>query len=99
MLIQEHLLLTRSEPSGNGGLQFLYRIGSYGVACVSRPQEDVALINWEADVIKFKNESTVQYDLCHTTDLADKTLTFRNDKTMNAFLTQAFEHFKTLQQG
>lgn len=99
MLIQDHLLLTRAEPSGNGGLQFLYRIGNYGIACVSRPKEDVTQINWEADVIKFKNEATVQYDLCHTTALANKTLTFRNDKTMNEFLTRAFEHFKELQQA
>ena len=98
MLTQEHLVLTRAEPYGNGGLQFLYRIGFYGVACVSRPKEDVSLINWEADIIKFKNQNTLQYDVCYTTPLADKTLTFRNDQSMNAFLEKAFEHFQTLER-
>lgn len=99
MLTQDNLVLTRAEPSGNGGLQFLYRVGLYGVVCVSRPKEDVAHINWEADVVKFKNENTVQHDLCHTTDLANKTLRFRNDKAMNEFLQKAFDHFNRTQNS
>ncbi len=99
MLIQDNLVLTRAEPTGNGGLQFLYRVGLYGVTCVSRPQEDVAHITWEADVVKYKNENTVQYDLCHTTDLADKTLKFRNDKAMNEFLEKAFDHLQRVQNS
>lgn len=99
MLTEDNLVLTRAEPGGNGGLQFLYRLGVYGVACVSRPKEDVALINWGADIIKYKNDTTFQYDPCHTTPLADKTLTFRNDKGMNDFLLKAFSHFAGLNQS
>ncbi len=99
MLIQDNLILSRAEPSGNGGVQFLYRIGKYGVACVSRPREDVAHIDWEVDVIKYKNDKTVQYDLCHTTDLAKKTLRLRNDKVLNEFLQNAFDHFKQIQES
>lgn len=98
MLNQDNLILTRTEPSGHGGLQFLYRVGQYGVACVSRPQENVSHINWEVDVIKFKDEETIQFDLCHTTTLANKTLRLKNDKAMNEFLEKAFDHFKQIQQ-
>ncbi|MFQ5482537.1 MAG: hypothetical protein ACE5ER_07245 [Nitrospinaceae bacterium] len=98
MLIQENLVLTRAEPNGNGGLQFLYRVRQYGVACCSAPKEDVTMINWEADVIKFKNQETLQFDVCHNTKLADHTLTFRNDKGMNDFLQKAFLYFEELNQ-
>ncbi len=99
MLTEDNLVLTRSDPSGNGGLQFLYRVGNYGVACVSRPKEEVSQINWEADIIKFKNETTMQYDICHTTELANKTLTFRNDRMIGEFLAKAFEFFDKLKQS
>ncbi len=97
MLTQENQVLTRIEPSGEGGTQFLYRVNDYGVAAVTSPQEDVALIHWKVDVIKYRNNNTLQYDLCHTTELASKTLTFRNDKSVNEFLDKAFIYFTELQ--
>ena len=97
MLIQENQVLTRIEPNGQGGTQFLYRVNDYGIAAVSSPQEDVSLIHWKVDVIKYQETDTLKYDLCHTTDLADKTLTFRNDKSLNEFLGKAFVYFKELQ--
>lgn len=96
MLTDENLALTRAEPSGNGGTQFLYRIKNYGIAAVSYPNEDITLLNWSVDVVKFKNEETLTYDICHSTDLAKKTLTFRNDKSLNEFLQKAFGYFKEL---
>ena len=97
MLIQENQVLTRIEPNGQGGTQFLYRVNDYGIAAVSSPQEDVSLIHWKVDVIKYQEAGTLKYDLCHTTDLADKTLTLRNDKSLNEFLGKAFVYFKELQ--
>ncbi len=97
MLIQDNQVLTRIEPNGQGGTQFLYRVNDYGIAAVSSPQEDVSQIHWEVDVIKYREASTLKYDLCHTTELADKTLTFRNDKSLNEFLGKAFVYFKELQ--
>jgi hypothetical protein len=99
MLVQDYLALTRAEPNGEGGLQFVYRLGQYGVACVSAPKEEVSMIHWSADVIKFKNDATLQYDICHTTELADRTLNFRNDKAMNEFLEKAFTYLKDIQGG
>jgi len=96
MLIQENQVLARIEPHGQGGTQFLYRVNDYGIAAVTTPQEDVALIHWQVDVIKFHNNETLQYDLCHTTELAGKTLTFRNDKSVNEFLEKAFVYFTEL---
>ena len=96
MLNQKNQVLTRIEPNGQGGTQFLYRVNDYGVAAVTTPQEDVALIHWQVDVIKFHNKVTLQYDLCHTTELAGKTLTFRNDKSVNEFLEKAFVYFTEL---
>ncbi len=97
MLIEENQVLSRIEPNGQGGTQFLYRVDQYGVAAVSNPQEDVSQIHWKVDVIKYHNNDTLQYDLCHTTELANKTLTLRNDKSVNEFLEKAFEYFKELQ--
>ena len=97
MLNQENLALTRIEPSGQGGTQFLYRINQYGIAAVTSPQEDVSQIHWKVDVIKYRNNNTLQYDLCHSTDLADKTLIFRNDRSLNEFLGKAFNYFTELQ--
>ncbi len=97
MLIQENQVLTRIEPNGEGGTQFLYRVNDYGITAVSSPQEDVSLIHWKVDVIKYREAGTLKYDLCHTTDLADKTLILRNDKSLNEFLGKAFVYFKELQ--
>ena len=97
MLTQENQVLARIEPSGHGGTQFLYRVNQYGIAAVTNPQEEVAHIHWKVDVIKYRNDQTLQYDLCHTTELADKTLTFRNDKSLNEFLEKAFVYFTELQ--
>ena len=98
MLIEENLVLTRSEPNGNGGTQFLYRINNYGLAANSPPMEEVAQIHWQVDIIKFKDKETFNYDICHTTELAEKTLTFRNDKSLNEFLLKSFKYFKELDQ-
>ncbi|MDH5762090.1 MAG: hypothetical protein OEZ51_03825 [Nitrospinota bacterium] len=97
MLTQENQVLTRIEPNGLGGTQFLYRVNDYGVAAVTSPQEDVSQIHWKVDIIKYLEDQTLQYDICHTTELANKTLTFRNDKTLNEFLRKAFDYFTELQ--
>ena len=97
MLTQENQVLARIEPTGQGGTQFLYRVNQYGIAAVASPQEDVSHIHWKADVIKYHDDKTLQYDLCHTTELADKSLTFRNDKSLNEFLKKAFDYFTELQ--
>ena len=97
MLNQQNQVLSRIEPTGQGGTQFLYRVNQYGVAAVSSPQEDVSQIHWKVDVIKYHNADTLQYDICHATELADKTLTFRNDKSVNEFLGKAFSYFTELQ--
>ena len=96
MLIEDNLALTRAEPNGNGGTQFLYRVNDYGVAAHSPPMEEVAQIHWKVDIIKFRNRDTLEYDLCPTTELAKKTLTFRNDKSLNEFLGKCFEYFNQL---
>ena len=96
MIIQENLLLNRSEPNGLGGIQFLYKINSYGLAAVSKPQENISNIHWEVDVIKYVNEKPVEYEVCHNTELADKTLKFYSDKTLNEFLQKAFGYFNEL---
>jgi hypothetical protein len=97
MLIEQNQVLSRIEPNGQGGIQFLYRVNQYGIAAVTNPQEDVAHIHWAVDVIKYHNNDTLEYDLCHATELADKTLTFRNDKSVNEFLEKAFGYFTELQ--
>jgi len=97
MLTQENQVLARIEPNGQGGIQFLYRVNQYGIAAVTSPQENVNHIHWKVDVIKYHNNETLQYDLCHATELADKTLTFRNDKSVNEFLKKAFVYFTELQ--
>lgn len=94
MLTQNHLALTRAEPNGNGGLQFLYRIDKYGISAVSLPREEVSQIYWEVDVIKFDDDKTFRYQICSDTELADKTLIFQNDKSLNEFLKKAFTWFK-----
>ena len=96
MLIQDNLFLTRSNPSGNGGTQFLYRVKDYGLATLSGPQEEIAMIHWEVEVIKFTNPDTADYEVCHSTELADKTLKFYSDKSLNEFLHKAFQYFEEL---
>jgi len=97
MLNEQNQVLSRIEPNGDGGTQFLYRVDQYGIAAVSSPQEDVSQIHWKVDVIKYRNNDTLQYDTCHATELANKTLTFRNDKSVNEFLEKAFVYFTELQ--
>ena len=96
MLIQDNLFLTRSNPSGNGGTQFLYRVKDYGLAALSGPQEEIAMIHWEIEVIKFTKPDTADFEVCHTTELADKTLKFYSDKSLNEFLQKAFQYFEEL---
>ncbi len=96
MLIEKNLILTRAEPNGNGGVQFLYKVANYGVSAISRPQEEISQINWELEVLKFSDGETIKYEICHNTDLADKTLVFYNDKSANEFLEKAFGYFEEL---
>lgn len=96
MITQKNLVLTRPATDGQGGLQFIYRVKDYGIAAVSPVNEDITMIQWRMDVIKFENAETLKHEICHTTDLADKTLTFRNDPSMNEFLEKAFVYFEEL---
>ncbi len=96
MLTEQNQVLSRTEPDGQGGTQFLYRVNDYGIAALTRPEEDVSMIHWKVDVIKFRDGHTLKYDICHATELADKTLTFRNDKSLNEFLEKAFGYFAEL---
>ncbi len=96
MMIQDNLLLTRTEPDGQGGLQLIYRIEKYGVSATSRPQEELSRIHWEVNVIKFAGGEAVSFEVCHTTKLADKTLKIYNDSALNEFLEQAFSYFTEL---
>lgn len=98
MIIEENQILARAHPNGQGGTQFLYRVGHYGITALTRPEEDTSMIHWKVDVIKFLDENTLEYDVCHTTELADKTLTFRNDKKLNEFLGNAFNYLRELQE-
>lgn len=90
MLTKDNLVLHRAEPNGLGGLQFLYRVGDYGISAVSPPTESMTQILWEVEVIKYTDSKTLSYEICHTTELAEKTLIFRNDKSLNEFLLKAF---------
>ena len=96
MLIQDNLFLTRSNPSGNGGVQFLYRVKDYGLSALSGPQEEISMIHWEVEVIKFKDPKTAEFEISHTTELADKTLKFYSDKSLNEFIQKAFRYFEEL---
>ena len=96
MLIQDNLFLTRSNPSGQGGFQFLFRMNNYGLSALSGPQEEISMIHWEVDVIKFTNPETADFEICHSTELADKTLKFYKDKSLNEFLEKAFQYFEEL---
>ena len=96
MLTQENLLLQRMAPDGNGGVQFLFKVNHYGVSAITRPQEDISLIHWEVDVIKYSGDEAVKFEPCHSTKLAEKSLRFNNDKSLNEFLATAFEYFNEL---
>ncbi len=96
MLIQDNLLLTRSNPSGQGGTQFLYRVKDYGLTALSGPQEEISMIHWEVEIVKFASRETAEFEVCHSTELADKTLKFYTDKSLNEFLHQAFQYFEEL---
>ena len=54
------------------------------------------MIQWQVDVIKYLDDKTLKFEICHTTDLADKTLTFRNDRAINEFIEKAFVYFEEL---
>ncbi len=96
MLVQENLLLTRSATDGDGGQQFLYKVNQYGVSAISRPQEELSQIHWDVEVIKYHETEAIKFDICHNTELAEKTLIFYNDKALNEFLEKAFDYFKEL---
>ena len=96
MLIQDNLLLTRSDPSGHGGTQLIYRIQNYGLTAVSRPQEEISMIHWEVEIIKFNDAKSINFEICHTTELADKTIKFYTDKSLNEFIGKAFQYFEEL---
>ncbi|HJL72257.1 MAG TPA: hypothetical protein QGI40_00205 [Nitrospinaceae bacterium] len=96
MLVQENLYLTRSATDGQGGQQFLYKVNQYGISAISRPQEEISQIHWDVEVIKYHETKTIKFDICHDTQLAEKTLTFYNDTSLNEFLEKAFEYFNEL---
>ena len=96
MLNQENLCLTRSAPDGEGGQEFLYKVNQYGVSAISRPQEEISQIRWDVDIIKYHETEAVEFDICHSTELAEKSLIFHNDSSLNEFLEKAFGYFKEL---
>ena len=96
MLIQENLHLSLNVPDGEGGQQFLYKVNQYGISAISRPQEEISKIHWEVDVIKYHETQAVEFDVCHGTELAEKSLIFHNDSSLNEFLEKAFSYFKEL---
>lgn len=96
MLIQDNLFLTRSNPKGDGGIEFIYRVKDYGLSALSGPQEEISMIHWVVEIIKFTNPETADFEVCHTTELADKTLKFYSDKSINEFLQKAFQYFEEL---
>ena len=96
MLTNDNLVLTRAEPLGSGGTQFLYRVKNYGLIATCKPEEEITNIHWEVDVVKYRNEKPTDYEICHTTELACKTLVFNNDKSLNEFLFRSFTYFKEL---
>ncbi len=96
MLIQDNLFLTRTNPNGQGGTQFLYRVENYGLTALSSPQEEISMIHWEVEVIKFTRPETAGFEVCHSTELANKTLKFYTDKSLNEFLQRAFQYFGEL---
>ncbi len=98
MVTQENLLLCRTEPNGMGGTQFLFKVNDYGVVAVTRPEENIANIHWQVDIIRYSNTSPIEYSVCHTTELASKTLKFFNDNSLNEFLEKAFSYFSELNQ-
>ena len=71
MLIQDNLVLTRSDPSGMGGTQLIYRLKNYGLSAVNRPQEEINQIHWEVEVLKFKDDTISSFEVCHTTFVHD----------------------------
>ena len=96
MFTKENLILQRSDPSGNGGVQFLYEVNGYGIAAISPPMEEISQLHWQVDVVKFTDVKKYKFEICHDTELANKTLTLYNDKMLNEFLLKAFEYFKEL---
>jgi hypothetical protein len=96
MLIQDNLLLTRNNPSGQGGTQFIYRVNDYGLSALSSPQEEISSIHWEVEIIKYTSAKTVNFEICHSTELANKTLKFYTDKSLNEFIQKAFQYFEEL---
>jgi hypothetical protein len=97
MVIQENLLLQRVQPDGQGGIQLLYKVNQYGISAISRPQEEIFMIHWEVDVIKYHDQSNIAFEPCHTTELASRPLRFNNDKSLNEFLEKAFKYFAELE--
>ena len=96
MLLQENLYLSRSAADGHGGQEFLYKVNQYGISAKSRPQEELSQIHWEVEVIKYQETAAVKFEICHDTELAEKTLIFHNDSSLNEFLEKAFNYFKEL---
>ena len=96
MPTENNLALTRAESNGQGGQQFLYKINDYGLSAISPPMENITKIRWEVEVIKYKDRKTLDYEICHTTELADKTLVFNNDKSLDEFLLKAFDYLKEI---
>ena len=83
MLIQDNLVLTRSDPSGMGGTQLIYRVKNYGLSAVNRPQEEIAQIHWEVEVIKFKDDSISSFEAY-------------TDKSLNEFIEKSFQYLEEL---
>ena len=96
MLIQENLYLSRSAADGQGGQEFLYKVNQYGISAKSRPQEELSQIHWEVEVIKYQDTAAIKFDICHSTELAEKALVFHNDSSLNEFLEKAFKYFNEL---
>ena len=96
MLIQKNLHLSRNNPDGEGGHQFLYKVNQYGISAISRPQEELSLIHWDVEVIKYQDTAAIKFDICHSTELAEKALIFHNDSSLNEFLEKAFKYFNEL---
>ena len=48
------------------------------------------------NTLKQLKGDTADFEICHTTELSDKTLKFYKDKSLNEFLQKAFQYFEEL---
>ena len=76
-----------------GGQHLLYRWGNWGLSLINSDIAHASRYSWEAAVIKFSNDNSLEYEIVYNTPLTGDVLVFNTIYDTNVFILEAKDYF------